>query len=150
MLDTPQAVRRAAMDLLARREHSRVELERKLAQRGALAEFVAPALDQLQQDGLLSEERFVEVFIRSRTNAGYGPVRLLSELESKGITRECAREALRNSGVDWSAVAFDVWSRKFGSLPEQPKERARQIRFLAYRGFSMDTISRILRGQITD
>ena len=150
MLDTPQAVRRAAMDLLARREHSRVELERKLAQRGALAELVAPALDQLQQDGLLSEERFVEVFIRSRTNAGYGPVRLLSELESKGITRECAREALRSSAVDWSAVAFDVWSRKFGSLPEQPKERARQIRFLAYRGFSMDTISRILRGKIAE
>ena len=148
MLDTSLAVRRAAMDLLARREHSRAELERKLAQRGALPELVGPALDQLQEDGLLSEDRFVEIFIRSRTSSGYGPVRLQSELESKGITRENAREALRGCDVEWDAVAFDIWSRKFGSVPTLPKERARQIRFLAYRGFSMDTINRILRGQV--
>lgn len=68
VLDTPVAVRRAAMDLLARREHGRAELSRKLRQRGASAELIDPALDRLAEEGLLDESRYLESFIASRAD----------------------------------------------------------------------------------
>ncbi|MHB0819283.1 recombination regulator RecX [Stutzerimonas stutzeri] len=147
VLDNPTAVRRAAMDLLARREHGRLELSRKLRQRGAPAEFIESALDRLAEEGLLSEARYLESFIRMRANAGYGPLRIREELSQRGLPREDIEQALRDSGFDWGEQLRAVWQRKFaGELPGDPREKARQGRFLSYRGYSLDMIGRLLRG----
>ncbi|MDH0300566.1 MULTISPECIES: recombination regulator RecX [unclassified Pseudomonas] len=151
VLDTPVAVRRTAMDLLARREHGRVELTRKLRQRGAPDELIEPALDQLAEEGLLSEARYLESFIRYRSSAGYGPARIREELGQRGLNRGDIDQALRESGVDWTAQLRDVWQRKFaGQRPQDPRSRAQQTRFLAYRGFPMDLIGRLLSGRDLD
>ncbi|AZL75218.1 recombination regulator RecX [Pseudomonas oryziphila] len=151
VLDTPVAVRRTAMDLLARREHGRVELTRKLRQRGATDELIEPALDRLAEEGLLSEARYLESFIRYRSSAGYGPARIREELGQRGLARSDIDQALRESEVDWAAQLQDVWQRKFAGLrPHDPRSRGQQTRFLAYRGFSMEMIGRLLSGRDLD
>lgn len=147
VLDNAVAVRRTAMDLLARREHGRVELARKLRQRGAPAELIEPALDRLADEGLLSEARYLESFVRMRANAGYGPLRIREELAQRGLPRADIEQALQESGFDWSEQLRDAWQRKFaGELPSDSRERAKQGRFLGYRGFSPEMIGRLLRG----
>ncbi|UDU82469.1 recombination regulator RecX [Pseudomonas sp. HN2-3] len=151
VLDTPVAIRRTAMDLLARREHGRVELTRKLRQRGASDELIEPELDRLAEEGLLSEARYLESFIRYRSNSGYGPARIREELGQRGLARGDIDQALRESGVDWAQRLMDVWQRKFdGQRPHDPRSRGQQTRFLAYRGFSMEMISRLLSGRDLD
>lgn len=151
VLDNPVAVRRVAMDLLARREHGRIELSRKLRQRGAPVELIEPALDRLAEEGLLSEARYLESFVRMRANAGYGPLRIREELSQRGLARDDIEQALRDSGFDWSEQLRAVWQRKFaGELPGDPRERARQGRFLSYRGYPLDMIGRLLRGAVSD
>lgn len=150
VLDSPAAVRRAAMDLLARREHGRVELSRKLRLRGASAELIDPALDRLAEEGLLSDARYLESYVRMRANAGYGPVRIREELTQRGLAREAIEHALRESGFDWNAQLYEVWQRKFGELPGDQRERARQGRFLSYRGYSLEMIGKVLRGSSFD
>ncbi|MFK3773530.1 recombination regulator RecX [Pseudomonas xanthosomatis] len=151
VLDNPVAVRRAAMDLLARREHGRVELTRKLRQRGAIDELIEPALDRLAEEGLLSEARYLESFIRYRSNAGYGPARIREELGQRGLVRGDIDQALRESEVDWGERLRDVWQRKFaGQRPQDPRSRAQQTRFLVYRGFSMEMVGRLLNGRDLD
>src|SRR5690554_3917873 len=101
MLETPVSIRRAAMNLLARREHGYVELARKLRQRGAEAEMIDVELQRLADDGLLSEERYVESYIRSRANAGRGPMRIREELAQRGLARELVERALAEAVIDW-------------------------------------------------
>lgn len=134
------------MDLLARREHGRVELARKLRQRGAPPDLIEQALDRLCEQGLLSESRYLESFVRSRANAGYGPLRIREELAQRGLPRADIEQALRDSGFDWNEQLRELWQRKFGQLPADAKERAKQGRFLSYRGYSLELISRLLRG----
>lgn len=139
------------MDLLARREHGRVELTRKLRQRGATDELIEPALDRLVEDGLLSEARYLESFISYRANSGYGPARIREELGQRGLDRSDIEQALRDSGIDWAARLHDVWQRKFaGERATEPRLRAKQTRFLAYRGFSMEMIGRLMSGRGVD
>nr|WP_314478233.1 recombination regulator RecX [uncultured Pseudomonas sp.] len=148
VLDTPVAIRRAAMDLLARREHGRVELTRKLLQRGASQAMIEHELDRLSEEGLLSEARYLESFIRYRSSSGYGPARIREELGQRGLARGDIDAALRESQIDWSERLHEVWQRKYaGQRPEDPKARAQQMRFLAYRGFPMDMIGRLLSGR---
>ncbi|MBF8779754.1 recombination regulator RecX [Pseudomonas fulva] len=151
VLDTPVAVRRTAMDLLARREHGRVELTRKLRQRGAPQELIERELDRLTEEGLLSEARYLESFIAYRSSAGYGPARIREDLGQRGLDRGDIEQALRDSDIDWAGRLRDVWQRKFdGQRPVDPRSRARQIRFLAYRGFPMDLVNRLLSGRDLD
>ncbi|MGJ7474226.1 recombination regulator RecX [Pseudomonas fulva] len=148
VLDTPVAIRRAAMDLLARREHGRVELTRKLLQRGALQTLIEHELDRLSEEGLLSEARYLESFIRYRSNSGYGPARIREELGQRGLARGDIDAAIRESHIDWGERLYEVWQRKYaGQRPEDPKARAQQMRFLAYRGFPMDMIGKLLSGR---
>ena len=150
VLDSPAAVRRAAMDLLARHEHGRMELSRKLRSRGAPPDLIEPALERLADEGLLSEARYLESFVRMRANAGYGPLRIREELTQRGLLREEIEQALRDSGFDWNEQLREVWLRKFGELPGDQRERARQGRFLSYRGYPLDSIGRLLRGASLD
>ncbi|MCX2896770.1 recombination regulator RecX [Pseudomonas mandelii] len=151
VLDTLVAVRRTAMDLLARREHGRVELTRKLRQRGALPEMIDTALDRLTEEGLLSESRYLESFVSYRARSGYGPLRIREELSQRGLQRTDIELALRESGISWQEQLEETWRRKFaGHLPIDARERAKQGRFLSYRGYSMEMISRLFSGRGMD
>lgn len=132
-LDEPACLR-AAVALLARREHSRQELTRKLATRGFPPDVIAAALATLERTGVLVEARFTESFIRSRVGKGQGPARIRAELAQRGIAD--ADDQLREAEVDWVESVRAVRRKRFG--PEPPRdyrERARQARFLEYRGF---------------
>jgi regulatory protein len=136
------------MDLLARREHGRVELSRKLLRRGAPQALIEAALERLAEEGLLSEVRYLESFVASRARAGYGPQRIREELTQRGLARGDIDQALRESGIDWFTQLRETWQRKFsGCMPSDARERAQQGRFLAYRGYSMEMIGRLLSGR---
>ncbi len=130
------ACSRAAVELLARREHSRHELNRKLAARGFAEEVVAAVLDELTRSGALANARFTDSFVRSRIARGQGPQRIRAELAQRGIVSAEAANGLAAAEVDWLAAIRAVRAKRFG--PEPPRdyaERARQARFLQYRGF---------------
>jgi len=126
-----------AVGFLARREHSRVELERKLEARGFDAAVIAATLDRLEQKGLLSGQRFMASFIASRAARGSGPEKIRAELVQRGVRPEDAAAALRDADEDWAALARRARTKRFGeALPGTFEERARQARFLRGRGFT--------------
>ena len=136
-LSDPVEIRRKAMDLLARREHSHFELEQKLASRGMHGDVIRAVLHELDGDGLLDDQRFAGSFVSHRTGKGQGPVRILADLKQRGIQGDGV--AILLEGHDWLALARDVRLRKFGSeIPGEFSERARQARFLTYRGFTSE------------
>jgi regulatory protein len=129
------------MDYLARREHARGELLVKLTSFGFDAGIAEDAVAQLIDDGLQSDERFVEAFIRSRINQGKGPARIRADLREKGVGSSLVDAGLLDADEDWHALARDVRLKKFGSaIPLNFKEKARQMRFLQSRGFEQDHI----------
>jgi regulatory protein len=137
----PREVRKKAMDFLARREYGRSELIGRLANGGFDVDIVTTEVDKLRSQGLQSDRRFAESFVQSRINQGKGPVRIRQELKERGLAAADVDSALREKGQDWFALATDVRCRKFGSgLPGDFKEKARQMRFLQYRGFEQDHI----------
>ncbi len=139
------------MDLLARREHGRVELTRKLRQRGAPPELIDAALDRLTEEGLLSESRYLESFVSYRARSGHGPLRIREELGQRGLLRADIEQALRECGVDWWEKLEALWQRKFsGQLPRDARERGQQMRFLSYRGYPPELIGRLLSGKSND
>ena len=133
----PLAVRKKAMDYLARREYAAGELRDKLIRAGFDAGLAASAVVELAAEGLQSDGRFLEVYLHSRVRQGKGPVRIRAELCERGIAAAAAEAALASSGYDWQEHAREVRTRKFGAaLPVEFVEKARQMRFLQYRGFS--------------
>jgi regulatory protein len=132
-------IRRAAMDLLARREHGRRELMEKLSRRFDDLDAVAAALEQLAREGLQSDQRFAEVFVHSRAQRLYGPLRIRQELQQRGIAAELIAAALEESGIDWLERLGRLQQGRFGDVPAaDAKERARRLRFLQQRGFSFE------------
>ena len=145
--ESPAAARRTGMDLLARREHSALELERKLAARGFLDDPIAEAIRGLRRDGLLSDERFAEAFVSARARRGQGPIRIRMELGQRGVEAALIDSALEDA-ADWAAEAAAAREKRFGSeLPVDYRERARQARFLQYRGFDGDHIQLALKAE---
>jgi regulatory protein len=141
----PRDLRLAAMDLLARREHLQRELQRKLRKRFADHTLIDDIIRQLAEEGLQSDERFCESYVNQRSSKGYGPERIRMELRQKGAPADLAALALDGLEVDWLELARGTRSKKFGdALPVEFREKSRQLRFLQYRGFSGDTISRVL------
>lgn len=131
-------IRLQAMNLLARREHLRQELVLKLGKKfGAeAADDITAVLDDLVEENLLSDERFTESYIRHRVGKGYGPDRIRQELRQKGVRSELLDIALEAADVDWVERAAEVRLKKFGPTPPTDfQEKARQLRFLNYRGF---------------
>lgn len=131
-----------ALRLLANREHSRYELQQKLQQRCTCeAKVIAPLLDKLQEMGYLDDARYAAVFIRSGVARGRGKQRIVYELHQQGISDTLIAQALAAADVDWFALAREQREKKFGrEIPVDYKERARQARFLAGRGFATDSI----------
>ncbi len=142
------SLRERALRLLARREHARVELSRKLAPHAESAEQLAALLDNLAERSLLSDERYVEMRLNAR-RARYGDARLAHELRTQGVAGELVSAALAG-GQDELGRARQIWQRKFGEQGADAAERARQMRFLMNRGFSGETIRRVLRGDLEE
>ena len=132
-----------ALRYLSAREHSRLELGRKLARYAQEGDDIEALLDTLQAAKYLSEERFSESLINRRAGR-FGNSRILSELKSHGIDPGSI-DGVQSSLADESARAMEVWQRKFGHLPVNTNERAKQMRFLMQRGFSQGTIRQVLR-----
>ena len=130
------------MDALARREHGFDELVDKLCDRGFEPEVVVAELSRLREEGLQSDRRFAEAFVSSRFRQGKGPQRIRAELRAKRLGDALVDAALRESEFDWGALARDVRVRKYGeAVPETFELKAKQMRFLTYRGFSQEQIS---------
>ncbi len=134
-----------ALSYLARREHSRAQLRRKLAPFAESPLEVEALLDQLQQGKLLSEERFAESLARSRGER-FGTARVAHELKRHGLDGELLRSTTTRLQQTELARARAVWSRKFGTPATTAAERARQIRFLMQRGFAADVVRRVVGG----
>jgi regulatory protein len=147
--DKPAAsLLKRAVALLARREHSRVDLARKLMRRlddGQDRADVDTVLDELQRRDLLSEDRFAAAVVRARA-ARYGDARLKQDLKSRGAAPDAAAAALDAVRGSELERARAVWARRFGRPPASLQERARQVRFLEARGFSSAVIRRVLTG----
>jgi regulatory protein len=138
-------LRQRAIRLLARREHTRAELATKLSAYG-IPEEISIVLDQLQQSGLLSDTRFAESYLRSKSSR-LGIARLRYALRNKGVSSEAVEASL--AGADLPSElerARALWLRKFGELPVDAREWARQARFLQTMGFTSDVIRRLLKG----
>lgn len=136
-----------ALKHLARREHSRLELARKLAPHAEGPDEVEAVLDALQAAGWLSEERFVESVVH-RKAARLGAARIRQELQGHGLSSEAVAETLQALNATEFERARAVWTRRFGDqAASDPGERARQMRFLAARGFSPEIIRRVVRGE---
>ncbi|WP_330925987.1 regulatory protein RecX [Candidatus Sororendozoicomonas aggregata] len=127
--------------MLTRREHSRTELYQKLARIINAPDVIDGVLNRLEKAGLVSDERFTESFIRLHLGRGHGPARIRQGLKQKGIDEAVILRALEEANPDWFELAQSARIKKFGEAsPNDPKEKARQIRFLQYRGFSLQVI----------
>lgn len=134
------AARAVAMGLLARRDFASHELREKLDAKGFAPAATAVVIADLTRTGLLNDERYARNYVAYHAGRGQGPVRIAVELRRRGLAAESIDAALA-SGPDWNALARKVCRAKFGSQPAANwAQRARQARFLQYRGFSSDHI----------
>lgn len=134
-----------ALRLLSGREHSRLELERKLQPFEELPGELAAALNDLQAKGFISEQRVLESTVNRRAGK-LGAARIKQELQSKGLAPELVAHAMVNLRANELQRAREVWLKKFGHQPQDGAERSKQMRFLASRGFAGDTIHRLVSG----
>jgi regulatory protein len=158
------------MDLLARREHSLSELERKLCRRFDAPDLVASVLRDLQRENLQSDERYAEGLLRQRIQRGYGPTRIRQDMRERGLDEAAISAAHAAVEPDWFAAAESVFARKFGAAagaeaelaivgreegPADPaalrearqvalKEKAKRMRFMQYRGFASEHFRHLL------
>jgi regulatory protein len=138
-----------ALRLLSQREHSRQELERKLAAHETEPGTLTQALDELQARGFISEERVIESVVHRRAGK-LGVARVRQELAAKGLSGEAVAEAMEHLRATELARAREVWLRKFGEPAADPKARARHIRFLISRGFAAEVVRRVVQGADDD
>ena len=142
---TKLSLKGRALKLLAAREHSRAELERKLAPHEETPGELARVLDELQTRGFISEARVVESVLHRRA-ARLGAARVRQELQAKGISAEAVAQAVQALRVTEVERAREVWRRRFGAPAPDPAGRVKQMRFLAARGFSGEVIRRVIGG----
>jgi len=151
-------IRRAAMDLLARREHGEMELRGKLQRRFrklrdafepgglGLEELIEQATSRLRSEGLQNDERMAEMLIRYKANRGQGPLKIKADLKSRGLDEAVINLAFETSDVNWYEVAAQVSAKRFGtgSLDGAAvREQMKRNRFLQQRGFTFEHIRAI-------
>lgn len=146
--DQEYRARSAALRLLARREHSRLELSLKLRQRRVPEDIIEAVLDDYEQEGWLDDSRFADVYARQRMDLGYGPLRILGELQQRGVhtSPECL-DAMTEE--DWCQQAIRLREKRFGleDLSENWDEKVRQGRFLNRRGYAASHVERALEAR---
>lgn len=139
-------IRCAALNLLARREHSATELLHKLRKKGFAERDIQPILAALTQEKLLNHDRFIENYIYSRRAKGFGPLRIQAELNERGIHEELIEHHLKITDNAWFAEVREVWRKRFkNQLPHDLKTRAQQMRFLYSRGFTAEQIESVFK-----
>jgi len=144
---SPEADLRArALRLLARREHSRAELRRKLAPHVEEGVDLEALLDDFTKRGWLSEERFVEQTVRAKARK-YGPLKIAHHLRAKGIDETGIEAGLAQAQAEEGEALASAWRSRFGTAPADESEKARQVRFLQQRGFSLESVLRFLKSQ---
>ena len=139
--------REAAMRALAAREHSIGELVSKLERKGFDRELAHWAATQLSEEGLQSDDRFAESFVRSRVARGYGPVLIRQELRQREISDDCIDEYLTRDHGFWAGRASDALDKRFREAPDSREAWGRQARYLSRRGFPADLIYACLGDQ---
>jgi regulatory protein len=136
----PRAIKQAALKHLARRDHPASELERKLCDRGFASDVVASVLADLSAKRILDDERYIEHFVGYHVARGQGPMRIRAELRASGLPEESIDRHL-DAVEDWRARARLARYKKFGAaVPKDFRTRAKQARFLEYRGFLAEHI----------
>ncbi len=149
----PNHAQTYAVALLARRDYSTGELRSKLKDRGYLEHAIEPVLLELEETRKLDDQRYGANVVAYRARRGQGPARIRQTLQRSGLSREAIDEAVKGNedAPDFLSLAREARRRKFGpDLPTERKERARQARFLQYRGFSIDHIRAVLEGDPED
>ena len=136
MDDPVEAAYAQALKLLARREHGRAELWRKLSQRSYAAEHIEPALQRLNADGYLSDARYAHARVTELRRRRYGPLRAQAELRALGVDDEAIAAAVQVDDRDWYRACEEACARTARTAPGTPPERARLQRQLATRGFT--------------
>ncbi|USX13933.1 recombination regulator RecX [Oxalobacteraceae bacterium OTU3CAMAD1] len=134
-----------ALRFLSMREHSRLELGRKLSKYAEEGDDIEALLDLLEKNNWLSQERFSESLIHRRS-ARFGNSRIVAELQSHGVKGEALQELKAGLADSETARACEVWERKFGVVATDPKERNKQMRFLMLRGFSQRAVQAAMKG----
>jgi len=144
ILDEPKTIRLKIMDFLSRREHSSKEVFQKMSRRVESKDMLMVVIDELIDDGLLSDERFAESYFQSRKNRGFGPLRIRNELTQRGV-KESIFYSIQED-TDWSICALEVLNKKTnGKQPEELKEILKLKNFLNYRGFEFQDIDKAFR-----
>lgn len=138
-----------ALRFLSMREHSRLELARKLARHAEQGDDIDALLDALEAANWLSQERFSESLVHRRA-ARFGDSRIVAELQSHGVGGEALQELKASLAQDETARACEVWRRKFGAVAADPAQRNKQMRFLLQRGFSQRAVQVALKGLAPD
>lgn len=137
-----------AMSLLSHREHSKKELTTKLKSRGHEEEEIEATIERLEEMNYLNDARFAEIFVRSRLSKPLGASRIQQELLQKGINSELAKTAILEADADWFELAKQLKERRFGEEASTDfKEKAKQSRYLQYRGFDFDQIKYAISSQ---
>ena len=134
-----------ALRLLSQREHSRAELERKLAPHEEVPGQLAKALDELQARDFINDGRAIESVVHRRSGK-LGIGRIQQELAAKGLSGEAVAEAMEGLRATELSRAQEVWRKKFGRPPEDTSEKAKQMRFLLTRGFGTEVVRRVIKG----
>ena len=140
----PPSLKGRALRLLSQREHSRTELERKLARHAQEGDDLGAVLDDLQAKDFISEQRAAESVVHRRAGR-MGLMRIRQELQTKGLTGDVADQALAHLQGTELERASELWRRKFTEPPADAAARAKHMRFLMARGFSGEVASRVLR-----
>ena len=144
MAPSAPSLKGRALRLLGQREHSRSELERKLAKYEEEPGTLARALDELAAKDFISEARVVQSVLHQRA-ARHGAARVRQELLHKGIAPEAVAEAIAALAGSELQRAREVWQQRFGTPPHDAAERAKQMRFMLARGFAAGVVAKVLR-----
>lgn len=139
-------IRNACLVMLTRRDFSTKELTEKISLKFESRPVIDQVISTLKTEGLLSDVRFAESFVRARISKGQGKQRIKSEIKHKGIGNELLKQVIDAQDIDWISIAEKVLVKKFGNLvnPDR-KEVGKRIRFLQYRGFDFDEISQVIK-----
>ena len=138
-----------ALRLLSQREHSRAELERKLAPHEEVPGELAKALDDLQSRDFINDGRAVDSLVNRRSGK-LGNTRIRQELAAKGLSGDAVSEAMAGLKETEQSRALEVWRKKFGQAAQTPQDRVKQMRFLLTRGFNAEVVRRVVQGSDLD
>lgn len=135
-------LRERAISLLARREHSQLELTQKLIVKGYSRVEVETELASLAREGLQSDERYTEAYVRQRIQSGFGPRRIIAELQQRGISDSLIQRHVPQDEQFWWETLSQLWQRKYDSEVLDEQAYARRARFLMQRGFDVAQVYR--------